>query len=170
MMQRDRGKPIDMLFSIYLKRAMFAVIALLFWTAPGFAQSQAAPDEENCLICHRYPAIGRYDENGIKRVYYINDQMFLNSVHGKLRCKSCHVDLDKIPHENVKKVDCATSRSPHRILISLTREWWGNIRKACMARVRLIRKSFPRIFPHAPTVTATAFTPLIPAIGAKARS
>jgi hypothetical protein len=107
MMQRYRGGPADMLSSIYLKRAMLVVIALLLSAAPSFAQSQAAPDEENCLICHRYPALGRYDENGSKRVYYINDQMFLNSVHGKLRCKGCHVDLDKIPHENVKKVDCS---------------------------------------------------------------
>ena len=85
--------------------------AVVFWLgciSPCFAQTNAASDEENCLICHRYPGLGRYDENGNKRVYYINGQMFADSVHGKLRCKSCHVDLDKIPHEDVKKVDCST--------------------------------------------------------------
>jgi hypothetical protein len=108
MMQRYRDKPFDMPTPIYLKRAMLVVIAILLSAAPGFAQSEAVPDEENCLICHRYPSLGRYDENGNRRVYYVNDQIFINSVHGKLRCKSCHLGLDKIPHENVKKVDCST--------------------------------------------------------------
>jgi hypothetical protein len=91
-----------------LKSAVPALGCVLFLVGVGLAQVDAAPDEENCLICHRYPSIGRYDESGNKRVYYINEQLFTNSVHGKLRCKSCHVDLDKIPHENVKKVDCST--------------------------------------------------------------
>jgi hypothetical protein len=108
MMQRHWNKSIDMPFSVFSTRMAFVIVALLLSAASGFAQSEAAPDEENCLICHRYPAMGRYDENGNKRVYYINDQFFLNSVHGKLRCKSCHLDLDKIPHENVKKVECST--------------------------------------------------------------
>ena len=63
---------------------------------------------ENCLLCHRYPSIGRYDKKGIKRIFYINDEKFANSVHGKLRCKSCHVGLDEIPHTDIKKVDCST--------------------------------------------------------------
>ena len=86
---------------------IFLFVSFLFG-ANGFAQSGAAPDEENCLSCHRYPKLGRYDENGNKRIYYINDQLFANSVHGKLRCKSCHLDLNKIPHETVKKVSCST--------------------------------------------------------------
>jgi len=94
--------------AVFLKLIFLAVFGLLFLAGIVFAQTEAAPDEENCLICHRYPVLGRYDENGNRRVYYINDQLYANSVHGKLRCKSCHVDLDKIPHENVKKVDCST--------------------------------------------------------------
>lgn len=106
-MRGDRDRPVGMPLHAPLTRIMLGVVILVLWAAPGFAQSEAAPDEENCLICHRYPAMGRYDEDGRRRVYYINDQLFLNSVHGKLRCKSCHVDLDKIPHENVKKVNCS---------------------------------------------------------------
>jgi len=90
------------------KSGLMVLIGILFCAGIVFAQSDAAPDEENCLICHRYPSLGRYDEGGNKRVYYINDQLYAHSVHGKLRCKSCHVDLDKIPHEDVKKVDCST--------------------------------------------------------------
>ncbi len=87
------------------------MLLILLFAGSGLAQSaqsSSATDEENCLICHRYPAMGRYDENGNKRVYYVNDQLFSASVHGQLRCKSCHTDVDKIPHGDVKKVDCAT--------------------------------------------------------------
>jgi hypothetical protein len=91
-----------------LQAGILTALCLLFCTGITFAQSGATPDAENCLFCHRYPSMGRYDKNGNKRVFYINDQMFAKSVHGKLRCKNCHVDLDKIPHTDVKKVDCST--------------------------------------------------------------
>ena len=86
------------------------LFAVLFWglsTAVAFA-ADAVADTENCLLCHRYPAMGRYDEKGVKRVFYVNDRKFTASVHGKLKCKNCHVGLDKIPHTDVAKVDCAT--------------------------------------------------------------
>jgi hypothetical protein len=52
--------------------------------------------------------MGRFDESGAKRIFYVNDQLFARSVHGKLKCTNCHVGLDKIPHTDVKKVDCTT--------------------------------------------------------------
>ena len=101
--------------SVPLKMAVFSLAMLL---PAGLVEAQAPPqaqgppqitaDEENCLICHRYPMLGRYDEDGNKRIYYVNGTMFTGSVHGKMRCKDCHVDLEKIPHEEVKPVDCAT--------------------------------------------------------------
>jgi hypothetical protein len=108
MIKYDGKKWIGSAFAVILKFIMFVTAFSLVPICMSFAQSNAAPDEENCLICHRYPGLGRYDENGNKRVYYINDQLFAGSVHGKMRCKNCHEDLDKIPHENVKKVDCST--------------------------------------------------------------
>ncbi len=96
-------------FRVLTLSVIMAMGAVLFCAGIGSAQTDATSDEENCLICHRYPGLGRYDKQGNKRVYYINDLLFADSVHGKLRCKSCHVDLDKIPHEKVKKVDCSTN-------------------------------------------------------------
>ncbi|UCF93507.1 MAG: NapC/NirT family cytochrome c [Desulfobacterales bacterium] len=72
------------------------------------AQTDVIPDTENCLLCHRYPSMGRYDKSGQKRIFYVNEKQFANSVHGKLRCKACHVGLDEIPHTDVKKVDCSS--------------------------------------------------------------
>jgi len=76
---------------------------------PAMADNNMVPDTENCLLCHRYPSMGRYDETGKKRILYINEEKFANSVHGKLRCKNCHIGLDTIPHTDVKSVDCSTN-------------------------------------------------------------
>ena len=107
-MRDERRKLVQSMFDRLFRFAVLGMVCALLDGGAGFAMSQASPDEENCLICHRYPTLGRYDESGNKRVYYINDQLFAGSVHGKLRCKSCHLDLDRIPHEDVKRVDCST--------------------------------------------------------------
>jgi len=105
---RRKSATAKILSPVFFNSVIPAVICFFFFVGMGFAQSYAAPDEENCLLCHRYPQMGRYDETGKKRVFYINENMFANSVHGKLRCKSCHVGLDTIPHTNIEKVDCST--------------------------------------------------------------
>jgi hypothetical protein len=89
---------------------LFAISALIIILNAGVAvaASDMVPDTENCLYCHRYPNMGRYDESGRKKIYYVNDKQFAQSVHGKVKCKNCHVGLDKIPHTDVKKVDCST--------------------------------------------------------------
>ncbi|MFH1728604.1 MAG: hypothetical protein ABIA04_09320 [Pseudomonadota bacterium] len=59
-------------------------------------------------MCHRYPALGRYNDKGDIDIYYVDDQNFEKSVHGILNCTDCHKDITKIPHVNAKKVDCST--------------------------------------------------------------
>ncbi len=86
----------------------FAALFAILYAGIAFAEPDVISDTENCLLCHRYPSIGRFDKDGIKRIFYINEKKFANSAHGNLRCKSCHVGLDEIPHTDVKKVDCST--------------------------------------------------------------
>jgi len=85
-----------------------AAAVIILTVGGAAAASDMVPDTENCLFCHRYPNMGRYDESGRKKIYYVNDKQFARSVHGKVKCKNCHVGLDKIPHTDVKKVDCST--------------------------------------------------------------
>ncbi len=70
-----------------------------------------AADQDNCLMCHKYSGMGRYengtDGRGRKRIFYVNEDIFKKTVHGRLRCKSCHTSVNKIPHTGVKKVNCA---------------------------------------------------------------
>ena len=85
------------------------VILLLYLPVTSLAEV-----EGNCIMCHKMPGLGIYDKSesaqikGDKLIYYINDRLFDASYHGKLRCKSCHTEVDKYPHTGVPKVDCAT--------------------------------------------------------------
>ena len=65
-----------------------------------------ASDVGNCLLCHKYPGLSRIGENGKFRLFYVNENIFMNSVHAKVKCEGCHTDIQKIPHEPAKKVDC----------------------------------------------------------------
>jgi hypothetical protein len=65
-----------------------------------------ASDIGNCLLCHKYPGISRIDETGALRLFYVNEDIFNNSVHAKVKCDRCPTDIKKIPHDSAKKVDC----------------------------------------------------------------
>ncbi len=56
-----------------LQFLVFLFNALIMIGHVGFAmaQSDVVSDTENCLLCHRYPSMGRYDKSGEKRVFYI---------------------------------------------------------------------------------------------------
>ncbi len=77
---------------------------LLFtFVMPG---TSGSADIGNCLLCHKYPGISRVDEEGKLRLFYINEDIFQNSIHSKVKCEGCHTDITKIPHDPAKKVDC----------------------------------------------------------------
>ncbi|MES9991780.1 MAG: hypothetical protein ABW098_07495 [Candidatus Thiodiazotropha sp.] len=65
-----------------------------------------AADELNCVLCHKYRGLSRIDEAGNFRLYYINQGLFKKGPHKRVQCKDCHVDIEKIPHDPSKNVDC----------------------------------------------------------------
>ena len=83
----------------------FLAFGLFFWVPPA---NCLAADVGNCLLCHKYPGLSRVDENGAFRLLFVNEATFAMSVHTKVKCEGCHTDINKIPHEDVKKVDCLT--------------------------------------------------------------
>ena len=82
----------------------FCVILLLLLLI-GPLHSYAA-DIGNCLLCHKYPGLSRIDEDGNLRLLFVNEEIFNNSVHARVKCEGCHTDVKKIPHDPAKKVDC----------------------------------------------------------------
>lgn len=77
------------------------LLTFFFMTVDSFAA-----DIGNCLLCHKYPGLSRIDEQGKFRLLYVNESIFANSVHAKVKCEGCHTDIKKIPHDPAKKVDC----------------------------------------------------------------
>ncbi len=89
------------------------ILMLLFFLCAGFLVlivfmpgSSGAADIGNCLLCHKYPGLSRVDDEGKFRLFYVNEDIFNQSVHAKVKCEGCHPDIQKIPHEPAKKVDC----------------------------------------------------------------
>ena len=81
------------------------IILAVFFCISGNA---GAADVGNCLLCHKHPGLSRIDEDGKFRLLFINESIFQNSVHAKVKCEGCHTDIQKIPHDPAKKVDCLT--------------------------------------------------------------
>jgi len=66
----------------------------------------SAAEELSCLQCHKYRGLSRIDETGKFRLFYINKELFDSGPHSRNKCKDCHQDIDRIPHNPAKKVDC----------------------------------------------------------------
>jgi len=62
----------------------------------------AFEDDEGCLLCHKYPKMGRITEDGARRSYYVMPHVFEKTVHRNVPCKDCHSYIDQLPHKEVK--------------------------------------------------------------------
>ena len=80
---------------------MLSVAGAVFWGSPVQAE-----DELNCVLCHKFRGLSRIDENGKFRLFYINENLFMKGPHKRVMCLDCHRDIEKIPHDPAKKVDC----------------------------------------------------------------
>ncbi|MBL7049747.1 MAG: cytochrome C, partial [Nitrospira sp.] len=83
--------------------------AIIFALAVALMTSEAdAADTENCLMCHKYRQLGRIDESGMKRSYFVSESKYAASVHRNVPCRDCHTSITKLPHDPVtEEVNCA---------------------------------------------------------------
>ncbi len=88
------------------KTYLITSLSFLFFFYCSLLTSSYAADIGNCLLCHKYPGISRVDEEGQMRLFFINEPIFSNSVHAKVKCEGCHTDITEIPHKPAQKVDC----------------------------------------------------------------
>ncbi len=70
------------------------------------SQPLHAADPENCLMCHRFRGLARVDKQGTYRLFYVDETLFNRGPHARVACTGCHADIEKIPHDNAKPVDC----------------------------------------------------------------
>ncbi len=74
----------------------------------SFGFRAEAADKENCLMCHKYRQLGRIDEQGRKKNYNVNENIYANTVHRNVPCRDCHTYITRLPHDPVtEEVSCA---------------------------------------------------------------
>lgn len=84
---------------------LFAMIAFIV-AAVISVGSAHADDESNCMLCHKNRGLSAYDEQGNFRLFYVSPELYDAGPHRRVKCEGCHVDIDRIPHDPAKPVDC----------------------------------------------------------------
>lgn len=87
-----------------LKPGLLALVLALM-----LPQVLYAVDAENCLMCHRFRGLARVNKDGDYRLFYVDETLFSRGPHARVSCKGCHTDIEKIPHDDAKPVDCLLS-------------------------------------------------------------
>ncbi|MFH1717552.1 MAG: cytochrome b/b6 domain-containing protein [Planctomycetota bacterium] len=96
-----------LILSILSRR--LALGLLVFGLTMAISQELHAMDADNCLMCHRFRGLARVDKDGDYRLFYVDETLFGRGPHARVSCKGCHADIEKIPHDNAKPVDCLRS-------------------------------------------------------------
>ncbi len=91
----------------HLDSFAFLAALLLAW----LASSAGAQDRDNCLYCHQFPGLARYDEAGNHvRVFYVDPSYAhgQRGPHAGLACTDCHIrdEVAVVPHRATTPVDC----------------------------------------------------------------
>ena len=92
------------------------LLTFLFVSTPLHAvvleeQPSADVSDQQCLDCHGVKGFSAIDEiDGVrsKRAIDVNHAAMKQSLHGKLECVECHVDIKELPHkkEKLQVVNC----------------------------------------------------------------
>ncbi len=96
-----------------VKLFFFIIVSLFFTAVPVNAQSN-----DDCLMCHSDDTM-TMEKNGKEVSLYVNQDTFQHSVHGKLKCVSCHVGFDpeEVPHkENIQPINCLTCHTDAKVI------------------------------------------------------
>jgi hypothetical protein len=63
------------------KTVFILLVAAMIAAAPP----ARAADEENCLLCHKYPGLGRIDQkSGRLRLFYVDENLYRSGAHAKI--------------------------------------------------------------------------------------
>ena len=86
-------------------------------TEAGIRPPAVFEDDMGCLLCHKFPKLGRVKKNGETRTYYILPQVFANTVHRNVLCTDCHSYIRQLPHKKVEQgvrcdAECHSIKNP----------------------------------------------------------
>lgn len=86
----------------------FTILFFCICPVYSIADASIVTDDEDCMMCHKYPGLSRVDDTGNLRLFYVNLERYAHTVHTRVKCSGCHVDVKEIPHKEVSRVDCTT--------------------------------------------------------------
>lgn len=86
------------------KKLFLLAIGAVLLHQPGHVAEAA--DKLECMTCHKYRGLSRVDEKGKFRLFYVNIDLFQSGPHRRIGCRECHTDIDGIPHNPAKAVNC----------------------------------------------------------------
>ncbi|MDH5648512.1 MAG: hypothetical protein OEY67_02550 [Gammaproteobacteria bacterium] len=75
----------------------------LLLASGAFNNAFSFEDDEGCLMCHKYPMMGRITDDGVKRLYYVMPNVYQRTVHRNVPCGDCHSYIKELPHKPVKE-------------------------------------------------------------------
>ncbi|MEN8130707.1 MAG: hypothetical protein ABFS45_11045 [Pseudomonadota bacterium] len=93
---------------------LLVVFSMLAWLPVSEASFE---DDEACLMCHKYPRMGRVTQESIFRSYHVPPEMFSKTVHRNVPCRDCHDYIKELPHRPVEEgvrcdQECHTKKNP----------------------------------------------------------
>jgi cytochrome b subunit of formate dehydrogenase len=84
-------------------------LLFLLLAVVGLARAESGFDPENCMSCHGQPWFAVADSMGVHS-FYIDEDHYRNSAHGRFACRQCHQDIDRVPHRiPVQPVNCTVA-------------------------------------------------------------
>ena len=98
-------------------RKLVKALIIVAWFITCTGISYAFEDDEGCLLCHKYPKMGRITDDGVRRSYYILPHVFSRTVHRNVPCRDCHTYIQQLPHREVKtgvtcESECHSVKNP----------------------------------------------------------
>ncbi len=77
----------------------------------GMVPAATAQDRDNCLFCHQYRGLSRYDaEQDRLNLLFVDPDYVLHGLgpHARLACTDCHprAEVEVVPHRPVTRVSC----------------------------------------------------------------
>lgn len=136
-----------------LLRGWLAMVMIVMAMAVAPAPSAHAADAENCLMCHRFRGLARVDKDGDYRLFYIDEQLFSQGPHARVTCTGCHADIETIPHDEAKPVDCLRSchiEEPTREIIFTHSKVNDSLEKSVhsLAGENNMKRDYPEDYPE----------------------
>jgi nitrate/TMAO reductase-like tetraheme cytochrome c subunit len=139
---------------VNLGRTLATGLVLLLLAAASGIAFAAEPflDDESCLICHKYPMMGRITQEGVARSYYIVPELFGKTVHRNVPCRDCHKEIQTLPHDPIKQgvrcdSECHTIKNPATGQLFSHKTVYDRYRKSVHGR----QKTAPETESSAPT-------------------